>query len=133
MRGRCSVSTNSPPEKSRPGSGKQYGHLQRENVLAVNVLVQAVVVAGDILEQQRRRPRLTGPMTALEKFCMRVRIAHVNSHRCVPTIGHCRQRRIKSGSQIGNEIGKRVGKVFVLAAPEAVPCHVDAAAKPRVI
>ena len=40
--------------------GEQHGDLQREDVLAVQILVQAVVVAGTVLQQQWRRPRLAG-------------------------------------------------------------------------
>ena len=43
-----------------PGLGQQDRHLQREDMLAVEILVQAVEVAGPVLQQQRRRPRLTG-------------------------------------------------------------------------
>src|SRR3954447_19729659 len=33
--------------------GEQNGHLQRKNVLAVDVLVQAVVIPSDVLQQER--------------------------------------------------------------------------------
>ena len=58
MRGRCSVSTNSPPVKSRPGFRQQDRHLQRKCEFAIEILMQAVEVARNVLQQQRRRTRL---------------------------------------------------------------------------
>ena len=58
MRGRCSISTKSPPAKSCPGSRKQHRHLDGKYMFAIQVLVQAVVIGLDILEQQRRRTTL---------------------------------------------------------------------------
>ena len=47
--------------------GQEDGHLQGKGKLAVEVLVQAVEVAGDIFEQQRRRPRLAGCVAGSEE------------------------------------------------------------------
>ena len=100
MRGRCSVSTNSPPVKSAPGCGQQDRHLEREHVLAVQVLVQAVVVAGAVLQQQRRRPHLAGGVAARQI----TRRAPPDSARAMPiasfqrlAIG--RERRVERGAQ----------------------------------
>ena len=104
MRGRCSVITNSPPVKSRPGSRQQDRHLQRKHVLAVQVLVQAVVVAGAVLQQQRRRPR-AGPAAwqrAMNSACA-VGIAHVDAHRLVPAVGDRRQPRVERVAQLGDQ------------------------------
>src|SRR3984893_2688247 len=45
--------------------GEQDGDLQWESNLAVKVLMQAVEVARHVLQQQRRRPRLTSGVTSL--------------------------------------------------------------------
>ena len=70
MRGRCSTSMNSPPLKSLAGIAQQHGRLQREHQLAVEVAVQAVVVARPVAQQQRRRPLLAAgvalPQPALQ-------------------------------------------------------------------
>ena len=50
-----------------PRLRKQYHHLQREHMLAVEILVQAVVVVGAVLQQQRRRPLLPGSVTARDE------------------------------------------------------------------
>ncbi len=54
---------------------KQYRHLQRKYLFSVQILMQAVVVAASILEQQRGRLRLPGIMTALQKCLVRGRIS----------------------------------------------------------
>src|ERR1700757_3131273 len=49
------------------GDREQKRRLQRENVLAVKVLMKAVVIICNILKQERRRPGLSGAMTSVEK------------------------------------------------------------------
>src|SRR5205085_10986092 len=51
--------------------GEQDHHLQREHVLAVEILMQAVVVASAIAKEQWRRPPLAGLVAALDEVCMR--------------------------------------------------------------
>src|SRR6516225_818356 len=45
---------------------QQKGNLQREHVLAVEILMQAIVVADAVGKQQRRRLQLSGLVTARE-------------------------------------------------------------------
>src|SRR5258708_29295207 len=45
--------------------GQQDGELKRENMLTVEVLMQAVVIIGAVLEQKRCRPRLSFLLAAL--------------------------------------------------------------------
>ena len=52
--------------KIAAGLRQQYRDLQREYVLAIEILMQAIVVAGAILQQQRRRPGLARGMAALQ-------------------------------------------------------------------
>ena len=47
------------------GLAQQHRRLQRKHHLAVEIAVQAVVVAGAVAQQQRRRPRLAGFVTLL--------------------------------------------------------------------
>src|SRR5277367_5392059 len=49
------------------GFGQKRRDLQRKNVLAIEVLVQAVVVAGAVSQQQRGRARLSRRMAAVEE------------------------------------------------------------------
>ena len=45
---------------------EQHGDMQREDVIPVEALMQAVMVARPVLKQERRRLGLTGPMAPLE-------------------------------------------------------------------
>jgi hypothetical protein len=45
--------------------GKQDYNLEREDEIAIEVLMQAVEISRDVLQQQRRRPGLTLIMTLL--------------------------------------------------------------------
>ena len=56
-------------------------------MLAVEVLVQAVVVVDSILKQKRRRPHLTGIVATLDEVGVLFRIARIDSHRVIPAIG----------------------------------------------
>ena len=100
-------------------------------MLAVDVLVQAVVVARPVLQQQRRRPALVGGVAARQVGGVVGGIAHGDPHRLVPAVGNLRERRVERGSQGGDDLGQRVGEILVLAAAEAVPRHDDAAAEGR--
>ena len=60
-------------------------------------------------------------------------IADIDSHGFVPAIGDITKLRIQRGSQFRNQVRKRIGKIFVLAAPETVACHHDPAAEMPVV
>src|SRR5689334_22482678 len=47
--------------------GQQDRDLQRKDMLAIEILMQAVIIARPILQQQRRRPGLTRLVASLEK------------------------------------------------------------------
>ena len=51
----------------RAGVGQQNSQLEREDMLTVEVLVQAVVVVDSILKEKRRRPHLTGIVATLDE------------------------------------------------------------------
>src|SRR5436853_547867 len=69
------------------GPREQEGGLQRENMLAIDVLVQAVIVARAVLQQQGRRLALARRVAARQVDRMLGGIAHGNPHRLVPAIG----------------------------------------------
>jgi hypothetical protein len=54
-------------------------HLQRKNMLAVKILMQAVVIVGAILEEERRRLGLPGTMAAIQESGVVVRITHLDA------------------------------------------------------
>src|SRR2546425_12518141 len=49
-------------------------HLQRKREVAVDILMQAVIAAGDVRQQERRRPRLPRRMTFAQERIERRRI-----------------------------------------------------------
>src|SRR5688500_6244308 len=116
-----------------PRLGKQDGELQREYMLAVQVLVQAVVVFGAVSQQERRRPALAGPVAAPDESRVLVRETRIDAQRRVPAIGHRRERWIERGAQRGDRLGQRIAEILVLAAPETVARHDYAAAKARLV
>ena len=71
---------------------QQEGDLQRKNVLAVEVLVQTIIVTGLVGEEKRRRFRLSGFMTAHEIGRVIVRKSHTRPHGIVPAVGDRGQR-----------------------------------------
>ena len=104
MRGRRSVSTNSPPVKSRLGRREQNRDLQREGELAVQILMQTIIVAGRVLQQQRRRPGLAGGVAYFQIVGMRRRIT---DRRSCARSTHWRTAdlRIERGSQVDKRAG----------------------------
>jgi hypothetical protein len=58
-----------------PGHGKKESYLNREDIFAVNVLVQRIPVAFIITQQQRRRSRLSSLMASIEVLRVGPRIA----------------------------------------------------------
>src|SRR5882724_5887692 len=72
------------------GLRQQERDLKRENVFAVNILVQTVVVTCFVLEDQRCRLRLGRLVAAgLERFVLD-RISDLDARRLVPAIGDLR-------------------------------------------
>jgi hypothetical protein len=87
------------------GPRQQQRDLQRKDVLAVEILVQAVVVAFAVLQQERRRPRLPGLVAAREEGRVLFRIAHGDAHRLVPAVGD--RRGTESASPGGDRPRQR--------------------------
>ena len=115
------------------GFRQQNGELEREHMFAVEVLVQAVVIVGPILEQKRCRPDLAGAMATLNEIGVFLRVAKINTHRAVPAIGDRDKMRVDSCPKACNKIGQRIAEILVLATPETMPRHHDAAAKEVVL
>ena len=64
---------------------------------------------------------------------MAIRVADVDPHRLVPAIGDGTKPCVKLGPQLRDQIGQRIGEIFVLAAAKAVAAHHDAAAEVLVV
>ena len=108
---------------------QQDRDLQRKDVLAVEILMQAVVVVRPVLEQKRCRSDLPGGVAASQKIGMRFRIAHVDAQRLIPAIGDRRQPGVEGRAQVGDDWRQRIREVLVFAAPVTMPGHDDATAK----
>ena len=102
-------------------------------MLPIEILMQAVVVIGSVLQEQRRRSGLARLMTAREKLRVIFRISRIVPHRCIPSIGDRYKLRIGRSTKFFDEAGQRVVEVLVLSASESMPSHHDAAAKQIVL
>jgi hypothetical protein len=119
--------------KVGPWLRQQDRHLYGENMLAVKVLMQTVVVTLAILQQQGRWPQLSGIVASLEEFRMRLWIGDLDSHQAVPAIGNLCQSRIDGCSNLGNELGQWIVEVLIFASSETMSRHDDAASKEAVV
>src|SRR5437879_8298028 len=98
-------------------------------MLPVEILVQTVVVARPVLQQERSRSPLAGSMAAFEELGMRLWETCVHTHTLVPLIGDRSKLRINRSAQILNQWRQRIGEIAIFTLPEAVPSHDDAAAE----
>src|SRR6202042_3657036 len=104
--------------------------LEREEDLAVEILMQRVPVAGPVAEDERGRPRLAGLAAALQQRLVREREGgRVSAQAFAPAVGHRRQVGVERGAQLGDELGQGVVEVAVAAVAEAVARHLDGRAK----
>jgi hypothetical protein len=108
-------------------------YLYRKYVLAIEILVQAVIVSLAILEEQWRGPDLSGVVTALDELLMPIWIANLDTHSKIPAVGDRRQLWIERRPQAPNKAGERIAEVLVLSPAEAVSSHDDAAAEDAVV
>ena len=113
----------------RAGLLQEYRDLEREDMFAVQVLMQTVEVIRAVLEHERRGLGLPRLVAAREELGMIGREAHVDAHRLVPSVGDLRQGRVERGSQLGDEWRQRIGEVAILAAAVAVSGHDHATAE----
>jgi hypothetical protein len=70
------------------GLGEQNRDLNREREIAIEILVEAVEVPRDVLQQERRWTRLTSGVASFKKRRVVIGITLVNSHPAVPCVGH---------------------------------------------
>ena len=72
-------------------------------------------------------------MAALQEGLVPLRIADIDAHGFVPAIGDAKEPRIKRRPQFRDQIGKRIGKILVLAAAKPVASHHYPAAEAAVV
>ena len=105
------------------GFGQQNRDLERENVLAIEVLMQTVVIVRPVLKQQRGGPKLPRIMATRDVVCVFFRVANVDAHRGVPAIGYRRKTRVEDCAKAGDDIGQRIAEILVLSTAETMPSH----------
>ena len=113
--------------------GEQDRDLQRKKVLAVHVLMQAIVVAGAVAQQKRRRARLAGLTAAREERVVLGWIADRSAHRFIPPVRNRREPRIEAPAKRDNRLRQRIGEIFVLAPAKAMFRHHDSRAEAGVV
>src|ERR1700677_1790291 len=111
------------------GFGQKRRDLQRKNVLAVEVLVQAVVVAGAVSQQQWGRPRLPRRLAAVEEGCMVGGKPPRVAHPLMPAVGDRREARIERAPEVLDQRRQRIGEIAIFALSKAVPRHDHVAAE----
>src|SRR5256886_9017878 len=87
-----------PPGEVLTRLRQQDRHLQRKDTLSVEILVQAVVVTGPVLKQQRGGTGLAGRAAAGHKFLMRHGKASRHAQLFVPAVGERCERRVELGA-----------------------------------
>src|SRR5687768_12253280 len=112
---------------------QEAGELEREDDVAVEVLMQTVVAAGLVVEQERRRLRLALLVAARQQAAKIGWMQHRRVEGDLPLIRDGCQRRIGVHPQFLDEPRQRRCEVLVLPDAESVTPHVDATAKARVI
>src|SRR5215469_13796765 len=82
--------------------GEQDGELKREGMLSIEILVQTVVIARDVLEEQRGRLRLAGVVATVEEFGEIGGELSLDTHLTIPLIRDRSKVWIDAGSEGSN-------------------------------
>src|SRR5437867_1630843 len=112
-------------------SAQEASELERKHDVAVEVLVQAVVAARLVVEQERRRLGLAAPAADRLEAVEGRRMHGRRGQRGLPLVGDGRERRIGRVAQGVDERRHRRGEVLVVAHAELVARHVDGAPEAR--
>ena len=107
------------------GSGQQDRDLQGEYLRAVKVLMQAVVIAFRVLQEQRCRAALAHRVATLEEPGVIRGKAHRVAELFVPSVCNGYEVRVERRSQTRNHRRQRVGEVPVFSTPESEATHHD--------
>jgi len=112
---------------------QQHHDLEREDHVAIEIAVQAVVVARPVAQQERRRPGLAGLVALLQPVLQGRREALRTAQPLAPLIGHPGQIGIERLAQPLDRFGKIVGEILVLALSVAMALHDDVFAEPGLL
>jgi hypothetical protein len=103
--------------------------LQWEYVLSIKILVQAIEIVRNVLQQQRCGLVLPSRMTTLQKRGVIVGKLRIMVQQRVPTIGNVCKPWIERCSQTLNDCRQWIRKIAVLAPPKPMTPHDHAASK----
>jgi hypothetical protein len=112
---------------------EEESDLDGEDVVAIDILVEAVVVAWTVLQEQRRGAELAGLVAAFEKGGVFVRELDIDVHGSVPAVRYRGEMTVKGSSEGLDNGRERVIEIFVFAAAEPVARHDNAGAEEAVI
>jgi hypothetical protein len=82
------------PREILAGLRQQDGNLHWKHMFAIQILMQAIVIALAILKHQRCRPCLACPMAPFQKYLKGIGVADINAKLLIPPIGDGDQIRI---------------------------------------
>src|SRR3954471_9595966 len=114
-------------------AGEHGQRLERERDVAVEILVERVVAALVVAEDQRRGPELPCGMAGVEERAESLRETLVVPEVTGPPVRRFGQVRVEPLPKRCDGVGQRVVEVLVLALAEAVAGHVDGAAEGAVV
>jgi hypothetical protein len=100
------------------GPGQDRHRLQRERHIAVEILVEGVVTAGSVAQDQRRGTLLSGAATAIEEGIEAVRVAPALVQAFGPDVGQLGKRRVEGMPDLVDQRRQRSVEVLVLAFTE---------------
>src|SRR5262249_7960819 len=104
-------------------------HLKRKDDFAVEVLVQAVVTTLRVVKHERCRPLLSVPLAQFQEIVEVTWIFALQTRSDHPLIGRREKIPIELMPKLIDNLRKRMSKILVLTATEAIPSHVYPAAK----
>ena len=102
-------------------------------MLAVEVAVEAVVVAPTVSQQQRKRAGLSGRVAAGQDGRVVRQKADVDADRFVPAVGDRHEARIERAARLLTRSGREIGEVLVLALSETAARHGHPAGEPLTV
>src|SRR4029078_9664750 len=105
-------------------------HLQRESMVAIKVLMQAVVVARLIFKEKGRRPALTVFVANRQKLSKRWRIRGRAADCSCPGVRDRSELRIDLLAERGDRPRQRITEISVAPAAKTVPFHRDGRPEP---
>jgi hypothetical protein len=111
------------------GFGEEEGDLYGEDMFSIQILMEAVIVARSVLEEQRRGTQLAGLVAAREEVRVFRGELDGNFHGFVPAVCYGGQLAVEVGTERLYDGRQGVMEVLVFAAAETVAGHDDLGAE----